>query len=268
MSSLQSRTSPTARCLLCVHCGSEAPSLYQQVGQDIRLRQCVFCSQTVDHYIEFEILLVFIDMQLFCREVYRHVLHNRFSKQPEVLRREAWRFLLVCLLLDTHARWRSSQWSEHAVADGEQADESGILHWLQSHDGDWAALAVTLVEMATYLLVVSSVVLLVPSAKRSCSPAFGAGIWEAHLSIWEAVSVSSFGKLFTLVTMVWGGFAGGVGETINVAVGAFVAASNSVAVQTAVGDSDCGRALAAVVCGTVARGAVAMMVRRTHGLLA
>merc|ERR1719410_514687 len=93
---------------ICVHCCCPAPDLFQRVGRhqgEFRLRRCSQCRAVVDHYIEFEILLVLIDLQLFREEVYRHVLHNRFAERPHALRYEAVRFLLVCLMLDTYCRW-------------------------------------------------------------------------------------------------------------------------------------------------------------------
>ncbi len=222
--------------LRCVHCGAPVEDLFYRIGQDIRLRQCS-CGKVADHHIEFEILLVFIEMQLLRPEVYRHVLFNRFS--PAILSREAGRFLLLCLILDTYTRW-----SQFKSTDS----KSGISHWLQdSEHADWAVLGVTLLETGTYLLSVSVVALLGSSTHSVFSK-------RSHLRVWEAILVSSFGKVYKLIAMVWGGSNGGQAMVIALAI--FVAASNIMAVETVL-DSNVRSAAIAVVLASVLRLGVA-----------
>lgn len=175
----------------CVHCGLPEAKLFQEIGQDIRLNHCS-CGHVVDHYIEFEILLVFIDMQLLRPEVYRHLLFNRYSK--DVLRIEAARFLLLCLLLDSYARLQAP-----------------LI-------GGWEVFS-TAAETITYFLTVSSVALLTQPEFLSLS---------AHLSLWEAVSLSSFGKVYGLIASIWTSqsFTG-----LHMALDLFVALSNALAIQ-------------------------------------
>ena len=115
--------------------------------------------------------------------------------------------------------------------------------------GDWAVLAVTLLETATYLLCVSSVALLVSPSVSVFS--------RAHFRVWEAVLVSSFGKVYTLIGLVWGHFGGfsdksgpvgpvGPGPAMAIALAVFVAASNIMAVEAVLEDSDCRGAVLAV----------------------
>lgn len=217
--------------LRCVHCRAPVQELFYKIGQDIRLRQCT-CGAVADHYIEFEILLVFIDMQLLRGEVYRHLLFNRFS--GEILSREAWRFLLLCLILDTYTRW--SQLKSSPVA------KSHVSDWLRQEHADWAVLGATLLETITFLFCVSFVALLVtPSV--FCR--------RAHLRVWEAVLVSSFGKVYALIALVWGGSL--CGGAMVIALGLFVAASNVIAVKVVLDDSDCRRAALAVTFANVLR---------------
>lgn len=220
--------------LRCVHCGAPVEDLFYRIGQDIRLRQCS-CGKVADHHIEFEILLVFIEMQLLRPEVYRHVLFNRFS--PAILSREAWRFLLLCLILDTYTRW-----SQFKSTDS----KSGISHWLQdSEHADWAVLGVTLLETGTYLLSVSVVALLGSSTHSVFSK-------RSHLRVWEAILVSSFGKVYKLIALVWGGSNGGQAMVIALAI--FVAASNIMAVETVLDSNVRSAAIAVVLASTLRLG--------------
>lgn len=220
--------------LRCVHCGAPVEDLFYRIGQDIRLRQCS-CGKVADHHIEFEILLVFIEMQLLRPEVYRHVLFNRFS--PTILSREAGRFLLLCLILDTYTRW-----SQFKSTDS----KSGISHWLQdSEHADWAVLGVTILETGTYLLSVSVVALLGSSTHSVFSK-------RSHLRVWEAILVSSFGKVYKLIALVWGGSNGGQAMVIALAI--FVAASNIMAVETVLDSNVRSAAIAVVLASTLRLG--------------
>ncbi|CAJ1362516.1 unnamed protein product [Effrenium voratum] len=203
----------------CVHCGGKVEELFYRIGQDICLSQCTLCGQVADHYIEFEALLVFIDMQLLRPEVYRHLLFNRFKDSG--LRREAWRFLLLGLLLDTYHRWFCLP--EVAVA-GFAGSQSR---------SDWPVLGATVVETVVYLLTLSFAAL----SFEGCRPSRKWRV-EAHLNIWEAVSISSFGKIFGLVGPIWGSASShAMADAMDVALALFVAASNVLAVQMVLGDA-------------------------------
>lgn len=62
----------------CVECGQSAPLLYKEYSKgNIRLSVCSACNGTVDKYVEFENLLIFVDLMLFRTPAYRHILYNR-----------------------------------------------------------------------------------------------------------------------------------------------------------------------------------------------
>lgn len=218
--------------LRCIHCGRRVDELFYRIGQDICLSQCQ-CGEVADHYIEFEILLVFIDMQLLQPKVYRHVIFNRFSART--LRMESLRFLLFCLFLDAYTRWASLPSSPASTRSSR----------LFQH-ADWAVLVVTLVETASYFLCVSYTALLLGPFRSNKSWRS----WEGHRRIWEALIISSFGKVFKLVPLIWGGFSGETDQTMMAtAVMLFIAACNVTAVQTVLEDSDCRWAAVAVAFG-------------------
>jgi len=74
--SLMSSHDPKYACITCLH---PTPILYRQYSTiyNIKLQQCSFCSRDVDKYIERELLLVCMDIILFRKHAYRHLLFNR-----------------------------------------------------------------------------------------------------------------------------------------------------------------------------------------------
>ena len=66
----------------CVECARPVPSLYtysyKQYEQTIRLTPCPSCNAiAADPYVEFEQIIVILDLILHKKQAYRHVLFNR-----------------------------------------------------------------------------------------------------------------------------------------------------------------------------------------------
>ena len=73
------KLSPTAM-LVCVTCGSPVPHLWREVSPgNIRLTNCSHCGAVADPYIEYETILVLLDLAGQRKEAYRHLLYNTQS---------------------------------------------------------------------------------------------------------------------------------------------------------------------------------------------
>lgn len=63
---------------ICVECGSPVETLYHEFSLgNIKLTRCTVCQSVADKYIEYELILVSIDIALHRIQAYRHVLFNR-----------------------------------------------------------------------------------------------------------------------------------------------------------------------------------------------
>ena len=68
---------------LCVECGDDTDSLYVEYSEgNLRLTRCDSCGQICDKYIEYELILVLIDIVLHRKAAYRHLYHNRRDFWP------------------------------------------------------------------------------------------------------------------------------------------------------------------------------------------
>lgn len=236
---------------VCVKCAAAVPDLFTCVGKDIRLRHCDSCGRVVDHYIEYDLLLVCIDLQLYREAVYLHILFNRFAGTKNRLKREAWRFLLVCVLLDSHENYVQSR--------------SGRLHFALFGAGErfqlqdlgqqvWQPVALAFAELGTYLLVTSFV------TRFLASRVGGSRRTSSHLDIVIAISVSSYCKLYMLLAMLWA--RGHHYDQVQVCVVALVLAANVMGIKASLLDQTWTVAITAVVIGAVARWLVAVCVER------
>lgn len=104
-----------------------------------------------------------------------------------------------------------------------------MFGWLRQAAGDWAVVGATFAETAVYMLTLSlAAAIFQPKLSELASLSW-------HARIWEAISVSSFGKIYTLVPTIWSSFssdAGAVDQAIAVALSFFVALANVLALRT------------------------------------
>ncbi len=62
-------------------CGNRVDSLYIEYSDsNFRLTRCSCCGQVADKYIEFELVLVIIDVLLHRKPAYRHLMYNRYDQ--------------------------------------------------------------------------------------------------------------------------------------------------------------------------------------------
>eukprot|EP01080_Neovahlkampfia_damariscottae_P002471 gene2471-3180_t len=65
----------------CIECGTETDSLSNEIKNEIRLNICKNCNQYVDKYIEYEFIIIFIDLLLHKIPAYRHIIYNLYDQK-------------------------------------------------------------------------------------------------------------------------------------------------------------------------------------------
>ncbi|KAI8092491.1 Arv1-like family-domain-containing protein [Halteromyces radiatus] len=90
----------------CVECGTRVQNLYTQYSKDnIRLTSCDQCQQFADKYIEYDFVIIFIDMLLLKPQVYRHLLFNRISQTGHGIESNIIRFAILLILFEVYIKW-------------------------------------------------------------------------------------------------------------------------------------------------------------------
>ncbi|CAN0418567.1 unnamed protein product, partial [Phaeothamnion confervicola] len=88
---------------ICVECGHAVPQLYKQYSEgNIRLARCDACGSVADKYIEYEFVLIAIDLVLHRAEAYRHLLFNRQPLCNHTQDARIWRLALGLVLLEAY----------------------------------------------------------------------------------------------------------------------------------------------------------------------
>ena len=107
---------------VCVECGARTnDALYVGNSSNIRLTRCRTCDALLDRYVEYDPVLVVVDLILHKSEVYRHLIFNRHEFSPwgasdsrslrsmrsfRGLRSNIAVFFFLMVLFDAHTKWR------------------------------------------------------------------------------------------------------------------------------------------------------------------
>ncbi|XP_064073877.1 protein ARV1 [Vanessa tameamea] len=85
----------------CVNCGVGASALYKTYGPSVlKLTKCDSCKGVIDKYIEYDPVIVMIDLVLMSKEAQRHIIYNTEFKSY-------WKLFIILIMLETYGVWRN-----------------------------------------------------------------------------------------------------------------------------------------------------------------
>ncbi len=186
----------------CVECGRHVDSLYTEYSGgrgNISLTQCA-CGRFADKYIEYDRVVVFVDMILHKPQVYRHLLFNTLGPRPpdasgrrglhamlrDPLRRGVLRLCVLLVLFEVYIKWAK-------IDAGGRADDAFAA------PGAFAAqyaylFSVCLLEFLLFQVLVSGGASLFLGVDR---------VWPRLEALVAGLIISSFGKLLHIVMVIW-----------------------------------------------------------------
>lgn len=84
---------------VCINCGCPVPELYRRISSTVlKITDCEKCKTPADKYIEFEALIILIDLVLLSKSAYRHILYNSNCKN-------LWKIGIILILLEAYCLW-------------------------------------------------------------------------------------------------------------------------------------------------------------------
>ncbi|KAB8067554.1 Arv1-like family-domain-containing protein [Aspergillus leporis] len=98
---------------ICIECSYPVSHLYStysraddhSLGKGVRLTQCPRCQRFADKYVEYDFVVIFIDLVLIKPQVYRHLLFNRLGGDNNQFDRSIIRLGVLLLLFDVYLTW-------------------------------------------------------------------------------------------------------------------------------------------------------------------
>ncbi|GLG97732.1 Uncharacterized protein GBIM_04429 [Gryllus bimaculatus] len=83
----------------CVNCGDLVPYLFKRYSPSVlKLKNCEACQKVADKYIEYDKVIIMIDMVLLNKQAYRHILFNSSFENH-------WKLAVVLVLLEICMEW-------------------------------------------------------------------------------------------------------------------------------------------------------------------
>ncbi|KAG0092687.1 sterol homeostasis protein [Podila epicladia] len=90
----------------CVECGAAVSSLYTEYSKgNIRLTYCEHCNKLADKYVEHDFVIIFVDMILHKKPVYRHLLFNRLPYRDLGIDPNVFKLGILLILFDVYIKW-------------------------------------------------------------------------------------------------------------------------------------------------------------------
>ncbi|RLN46998.1 hypothetical protein BBJ29_008812 [Phytophthora kernoviae] len=213
-----------ARGFVCVECGAPVPELVRDYA---------------DKYVEYETILLFLEVLLLKPQVYRHVLCNL---PAPVATKATLKLFVILVMLDMNVKaylvdrdagvtFRSE--SMYRSPDALQSVTSGLrIGQFSLH-----LVCLALVENVVYFVTVFALIWVDPFRRGWWSKLVTSEevveVKPALTRYWSAMCISSFGKLFALLTVIWEYHWSFIHVT-----GGLVVVSNVLALQLLLGEKD------------------------------
>ncbi|KAL1524170.1 hypothetical protein AB1Y20_019079 [Prymnesium parvum] len=192
---------------VCVECGEAVSSTIQEVrasSTSIRLRRCDSCGQIADKYVEFETLLVLLDVLLHRVSAYRHLLCNCTHHSAQDSRRGALiRGTLVLLLCEPSLKAMTAHTAARDLCPEGNLTTLEMPPQAGAAPPSWAVVVhitlpiafalVRFLVFCTVIVVVSHPLLKSEQHRQHCT-------WR---SIATCVLLSSLGKAFNVLPAIW-----------------------------------------------------------------
>ncbi|XP_012229906.1 protein ARV1 [Linepithema humile] len=86
---------------ICINCGAECKELFRRYCPSVlKVLKCEKCGSSADKYIEYDPVIVFVDLILIEKSAYRHLLYNSNFKSY-------WKLALILWLAESFRVWAS-----------------------------------------------------------------------------------------------------------------------------------------------------------------
>ncbi|XP_063220681.1 protein ARV1 isoform X2 [Bacillus rossius redtenbacheri] len=173
-------------CYVCVNCGNEMTDLYKQYSPSVlKLTNCTSCRRVADKYIEYDPVIVVIDLLLLNQEAYRHILYNTGFQNH-------WKLAVVLLLVEAYAEWTSVQ--------GRSSDAlSPSSHWFQGEEQFYFTCIYSVLGCGMFFSLVAAVT----SARWWLLPAHKPPTYS-FLVLWKGIVLGSFCRFLFIPSLIWG----------------------------------------------------------------
>ncbi|OQR90332.1 transmembrane protein [Achlya hypogyna] len=216
------KSTPRRLSCCCVECGYVVSSTYRDYGKgNIRLTICPNCNHTVDKYVEFEAILIMIDLMLGKPQAYRHLLHNR---RPLLSYQQVLKMFAVIVMLD---------WNTKAYLAERDAGVYFRTNSIYKTISTYSVFQISQLGLHYFILAVVENFVYMGALWLAVRlhPRWRSFSRSKELQFLGALCLSNFGKLFAWLTVIWE-----YNWTVVHVIGAIVVCSNYLVLKIYVND--------------------------------
>ncbi|XP_021945249.1 protein ARV1 isoform X1 [Folsomia candida] len=204
----------------CIQCGHPAPQVYKTYanGNLVKLLPCKSCGELMDKYVEYDNIIIALNLILLNPMAYRHVLLNHAFEG-------FWKLGVVSLFVEAYCFWCSKKGVEH--------DDATDFYELEINF--YTALLRTFFATVLFHAAVLGSCLLLPKTGGDENNVFGFGprqtnsmkrgsnkrrslpgnvspstsfpssgnLQFSYLTVWKGLCLSGFAEMFKLVALIW-----------------------------------------------------------------
>uniref|UniRef100_A0A1B0C8D3 Protein ARV n=1 Tax=Lutzomyia longipalpis TaxID=7200 RepID=A0A1B0C8D3_LUTLO len=168
--------------VVCINCGHPVTELYRKYGESvIKMTICANCNQIADKYIEFEPVVILIDLVLLTKSAYRHILFNGYFKN-------FWKLFIILVLMESYMKWMNLPAAKNNQESEKNFYICGI--WILGENFLFFCILRGSVGIFEYFL------------KRSASTLPGRAE-NLSLLLWKGIILASLGKFLFVPIVIW-----------------------------------------------------------------
>ncbi|TYZ52041.1 hypothetical protein PybrP1_004835 [[Pythium] brassicae (nom. inval.)] len=203
---------------VCVECGAAVALLVRDYGKgNVRLAICGACNEVADKYVEYENVLLFLEVMLLKPQVYRHILYNLPAPMES---RTILKMFAILVMLDMNVKAYLVDRKEGVVFRSESMyQDTDAISGFRISQFSLHLVLLALLENVVYFASVLGLIYADPFGRgwrRVLLEEDGAGDAGAQSSggalgvrvdvltkFAGTLCISSFGKMFALLTVIW-----------------------------------------------------------------
>ncbi|XP_040154493.1 protein ARV1 [Anopheles arabiensis] len=222
--------SPGEKKFVCIHCGRPVSGLYRQISSTVlKIIDCDKCKKPADKYIEFEVLIILIDLILLSKPAYRHILYNSDCKN-------LWKIGCILILLEAYCFWTDAFRGITSITY-----RSHLTDPFLSEKGFYLS---TVHFVAGFLLLYGFIYLFTRVLHRSVPKVTGNGKTYPHMLL-HGVILASIGKFLFIPIIIWRENSTETGMAIHIVLVLMYFVISLVQIHSVV--SDCTRSRSGVI---------------------
>ncbi|KAK4883522.1 hypothetical protein RN001_006841 [Aquatica leii] len=166
----------------CINCGNPIGELCKKYSETVlKLVNCVKCKNVADKYIEYDIIIVIIDLILLRKEAYRHILYNTDFQSH-------WKLAVMLQMMEVYSEWILTSKKKYNTASYVYSAGDVQLYML--------SLRVIFRTLCSLLIILLLTIVYNKIKKQSNS-------WGFLKTVWKAMILANFGWFLLLPSLIW-----------------------------------------------------------------